>query len=187
MNKILLWVTKLLALICIATTIGCASTGEFKAFLADKDQFSPDTVHYFTSAVSIKEVSFGESSWSYLRLHYQKTNNNIIWYIGTFYSSEHWLFIQNLRFIVDGKIYTFQSQPSPKRETGTFPNVHIEETNQFVLSDAFLADMLKAQSVTIRLEGKDYFQDKTLDPSEVKNLIWFINYASAQGASSSHN
>lgn len=186
MKRILVLITKLIATISIATIVGCASTSEFSAFQAEHDKFNPDTVHYFSSTIDIKDVEFGKSGFSFFRLNYTKTNNNKVWYISTTYNSDTWLFIQTLSFVVDGKIYTFKSEPSPTREIGSLGDVYIQETNQFILSDAFVLNLLKAQAVTLRLEGEHYYQDKTLSAADIKNMTWFVNYVNGKIANLAH-
>lgn len=176
MKKIMVVLIKFVALVSITTIVGCASTNEFHAYLSKPDQFNPDRVNYFSDTILIKDNKLFDQGYSFFRLNYTKTNNAKVWYIDTTYHSADWLFVQSLRFVVDGKIYTFLSSPSPKRETGILVEAYVEESNQFVLSDAFIADFQKAKTVALRLEGQHYYQDKTLEPVDVKNMIWFINY-----------
>src|ERR1019366_1657103 len=105
MKKIMVVLIKLVMLVCITTIVGCASTNEFHGYLAKQDQFNPDTVHYFSDTIKIKDVEFIDPGFSFFRLNFTKTNDAKVWYIDTTYRSADGLFVQTLRINVDGKIY----------------------------------------------------------------------------------
>lgn len=116
------------------------------------------------------------------QLNFTKNDDIEIWHIDTFYKSSNWLFVEKLIFNVDGKISNFTSEPSPKHEIGTpISATDVAEENQFVLSDSFIEDLHKAKSVSVRLEGRDYYQDKLLEPADIHNMISFIDWVYKNG------
>lgn len=176
-----LFCTALLAL------VGCASApSEFHGYTEKQDQFRPNEVSYFSDNIIIKPMDMGliiDTTSILFNLHCTKTEATKDWYIKTVYQSSDWLFVQTLRFSVDGKLYVFRSQPSPKREVGMgLGEVVVTETNIFNLSEDFMASLWGAKAVIVRLEGQDYYKDKTLSERDIYDMNWFFKYVNTGGA-----
>jgi hypothetical protein len=165
-------ISRLILGILLVSTIGCATTSEFKAFRSEKDPFNPDKIHYFSSAVSIKTTQFIDPSWSFFRVHFAKVDSEDIWYFETTYSASDWLFVNTLKFVVDGNIYSWESQPNPTRKV----NDGIMETNLFIVNEQFINSLKTANNIIVRLSGDKYYIDKTLTADDIHNIKWFINY-----------
>lgn len=157
-------------------TAGCATTNEFHSYQEKPDQFKPGVIHYYSDDITIKENELLNQGYSTFDFNFTKTPTNNIWHINTTYHAEEWLFIGSIQFMVDGKIYNFKTQPSPKRETGIAATSYVEEHNQFILSDSFIEAIRSAQTITLRLEGQHYYLDRTLSTQDIKNINWFISY-----------
>jgi len=150
--------------------------GDFKSYLANPDPFSPDVVHYFSSPLDINEISFWHNTgFSHFEIHHLQSPSGVIWFISTIYNSSDWLFVEKLKFLVDGKVFEFQSSPNPKRETGVMGDAYVQETNQFTLSNDLIAAVKNAKSITIRLAGNHYYQDRVMPQADITNVQWFIS------------
>jgi hypothetical protein len=168
-------VTRLLLGILLFSIVGCATTGAFQAFQSEKDPFSPDKVHYFSSAIDLKKAQLIDPSWSFFRVHFSKVNSENIWYFETKYSATNWLFVNTLKFVVDGKVSNWESGPNPTREV----NDGIMETNLFIVDEQFLNSLSTANSIIVRLSGDKYYIDQILTPTDIHNIKWFINYVNS--------
>lgn len=148
-----------------------------KSHLAKPDPFYPDRIHYFSDPIEIKENKLFtlDSGSSFFQIHHAQTSSNIVWYLTTEYFSEHWLFIQKIRFLIDGKIYDFQSEPYPKHEISNLGGVWVEETNLFIITDELINAIKNANSIRIRLEGNNYYQERVLSENDLKYMKWFLN------------
>ena len=83
-------------------SLGCASTGGFKAMIAEPDPFNPGAVHYVSSTIKIKDVQFLNPSFALLQINSLSNATGQTWVINTHYCGNDWLFVEQLKFVVDG-------------------------------------------------------------------------------------
>jgi hypothetical protein len=161
---------------------GCASNSysDFNVYTAKKDPFAPNKVHYFSDVIHIKEVEFGSSSWSFMRFNYIDRNNSSNWFIDTTYSGKEWLFIKQIKFLVDGDVFIIDSLRNPKREVGIMGTSGVLEENRFIVSKDLMTSLSKASSATIRLVGDHYYQEHVLTPTEIGLIRWLNEYITSE-------
>jgi hypothetical protein len=90
-----------------------------------------------------------------------------------------------LKFVADGTVTAFESQPNPKREVGYLGTTNIFEENRFVIPEPFLDGLRTAQNVAVRLVGEHYYVDRTLTRDDVHNIGWFIDFVRSELAAES--
>ena len=166
---------RILLIVVLISVTGCA-TGPFKAFIADKDPFSPDKTHYFSSTLEIKDVQFLSSGFAFFRIHCVQSNSGKLWYLETTYSSKDWLFVKDFKFVADGVVFEFPSQANPKREVGYLGGTDVFEVNTFVVPESFLVSLKSANSIILRLTGDHYYIERTMTPDDIFNIGWFYDY-----------
>lgn len=168
---------KLIALILLISTWTTAFAGDYKVYTAKQDPFYPDTVHNFSDVIEIKENKLFSlsSSFSFFQIHKSTTKPNVTWYLTTFYSGDDWLFVNNLKVLIDGKVYEFIAEPRPKREVTPLAGVMVQESDTFFVTKEFLQAMQNAKSVLMRLSGQHYYQERALSEKDLNYIKWFLN------------
>ena len=158
---------------------GCA-TAKFNAYVEKPDKFNPDVKRHFSSDIDIVGNTFGSATRSAFSLYYARplSGKSGVWFIRTVYTARKWLFVDTLKFIVDGKIYTFSDQSRNHREVGSdlFGDVMITERNTFSVSNKFIAAISTAETIDVRLSGKNYYKERVLSPTDVHNIKWYVGY-----------
>jgi hypothetical protein len=176
-------IQKLIALMFSVLILGgCASNSysDFNVYTAKQDPFAPNEVHYFSDVIHIKEVEFGSSSWSFMRFNYIDRNDSSNWLIDTTYSGKDWLFIKQIKFLVDGDVFTIDSLGNPKREVGVMGTSNVLEENRFIISEDLMTSLSKASTATIRLVGDHYYQEHVLTPKEIWLIKWLNEYITSE-------
>ena len=153
---------------------GCSS--EFAAYLAKPDPLSPGTITRFSSAIAIKGIDFMDPSHSSFSFYRSSTGSDTSWWIMTSYTGEDWLFVKKLSFMIDGKRYDLDNDGRPARSVGSGS---VFEVNSFPLPDSLRDAFLRARSAFVRLSGDNYFNERTLDKTDIANIKWFFNYLSS--------
>ena len=97
------------------------------------------------------------------------------------YGANDWLFIQKYIFLIDGKTYEFSC---PKMERDNDHRIW-EWSDTGVDSDiqalAILSALVNAKEAKVRFEGRQYHQDYTLKPAEIKAITETFQYYTALG------
>lgn len=167
----------ILSVFALSTLIlsGCA-TQKFSAYLKEEDKFNPGVKTYYSDSIPLTEGSMFTVTNGNMKLFHE--GNDILhgWYIETTYVSEHWLFVNKLMVSVDGKIFVLQSSPNAIRDVGYIFSDMVREINRFRVERDFIEAILNAKTVTTRLVGRNYHQERDLKPLELNDLKWFITY-----------
>jgi len=82
------------------------------------------------------------------------------------YSSDDWLFIQSYKFSIDGKAYSY-TPSDMKTDNGIW-----EWSDEVVDSEIkeILNALINCKSAKIRLEGRQYYDTKTITTSQIKSI-----------------
>lgn len=95
------------------------------------------------------------------------------------YAAEDWLFIENVKFIVDGKNFEYH--------TGRWKTDHDSEIWEWSDQPLSASDMAMIEaiatgkSVKYRLNGSQYYKDKTLSAKYIKGIKNTLEYYKALG------
>jgi len=84
------------------------------------------------------------------------------------YSSDDWLFIQSYKFSIDGKAYSYTpSDMKTDNDNGIW-----EWSDEVVDSEIkeILTALINCKSAKIRLEGRQYYDTKTITTSQIKSI-----------------
>jgi len=84
------------------------------------------------------------------------------------YSSDDWLFIQSYKFSIDGKAYSYTpSDMKTDNDNGIW-----EWSDEVVDSEIkeILNALINCKSAKIRLEGRQYYDTKTITTSQIKSI-----------------
>jgi len=152
---------------------GCATTVPFNVYIADKDPFKPDQTKYFSGTIKLKDYGLLNTGFAFFEIHTINNSSSSLWYLRTCYCASDWLFVDTIKFVVDGDIVSFESQRNPKREVGFSGTTNIFEENVFVVDEQFIRRFSSAQSATVRLAGKHYYVEKTLTAKDIYNIGWY--------------
>lgn len=102
------------------------------------------------------------------------------WYIETNLGAYEWLFIDELKFAVDDKVFTYHSSPNPSREVyDMFSTVRISEANIFYVDESLFQSLKSANKVSIRLSGKTNI-DRNLTSDDIHNIVGFYDYVNGR-------
>ncbi|EGR1560409.1 hypothetical protein D6L41_02550 [Vibrio alginolyticus] len=178
-----MFIKKIIAFIISAFILGgCASNNytDFNVYIKNKDPFYPNQMHYFSDVLHIKRVEFGSPSLSFMRFNYVKDNDISSWFISTTYSGKDWLFVEQIKFVVDNKVFTLKSLKNPKREVGYMGTTNVLEKNRFMTPEELMSALSKASSITVRLVGKHYYQEHVLTPTEIGLIKWLHKYITSE-------
>ena len=162
-----------MVLLSLALVSGCATSGPFKAMIADPDPFRPGEVHYLSSAITVKNVQLMNPSFALLQVHSISNAAAQTWMMTTHYTGSDWLFVEELKFVIDGEVYEFPSEPNPIREVGSGD---VTEKNRFLITGAFLNAFTGAGVAAVRLQGQHYYVGRDLSPEDIHNIGWFRDY-----------
>ena len=148
-----------------------------KLYKKNLDPFYPENIEYFTQEIYIKETNFFklENSFAYFTIHHSQTKDSAIWFISTTYNAENWIFVEELKFLIDGKIFNIKSEPLPKHEASPYLSGFVLEENLFLASNELIEALKNAKSVKVRLNGQHYFVDGDLPEKDIKYMSWFYN------------
>lgn len=153
--------------------VGCAP--KFNAYKAPQDNFSPGVEHFFSGNIAFQENEFGGPGVGNFQLHTYKKSNKFTWGLTTDWRghSPNWLFVNQIAFNKDGKIYTFNSDPNPLRQVTL---LYVEEKNHFNIPNEFIKELTTAQSIIVRVSGTNFYLERTLTNEDVNNIKWYISY-----------
>lgn len=156
---------------------GCTAT-KFGIFKSAYDKFNPNREYYFTSLFDIKRFSFfGSSGSSWFQLEFSQSNNTHHWFIRTKFYDKDWLFVEKIIFLIDTVGYDFVSNPGSVREVRTMlGEVFVWEENTFTASKAFFEALANTKSVSVRLVGRHYYQQRELSIEDIHNARAFFIY-----------
>jgi hypothetical protein len=183
MNTILVLIARLVTILTITILTGCATPQtaaiESPVYHEKSNYFSPGETHYYGDSITLKLPEVGKPDFSFFRLNFTITNNARLWHASTFYLSKALIMDPTIIFVLDGKVYTFTSEPHTKQVFGRLRKGYVEETNQFLLPVSLIDNLIKSTSVVIRLSGQNYSEDKALDADEIGHFIYFINHVNS--------
>jgi hypothetical protein len=146
---------------------------QFEIFRKESDKFDPDNDKYVSSSIWIKESSFGSRGWSQFRIYYSIRDSNISYSIGAEYFSEDWMFIGEIKFLVDKDIFHYYSNLNPLREVRSFgTSSYVYEENRFVVGNDLFDAITNCKRISIRLMGEHYYQDRDLSMENIDYLKW---------------
>jgi hypothetical protein len=172
---------------------GCASTGPppvFQGYLAHEDPFRPGRVHQYSD-----NIKLGGTWRSHFDINHVITSEGSqYWYLSTTYGARDWIFVKTLAFVVDGTVWSFETQANPKREVipveGGYSSYgrgrsggysSILEKNKFIVNDGFMDSICLATTVIVRLTGDHYKVERTLTPEDIHHFKWFIEFVRNDG------
>lgn len=99
------------------------------------------------------------------------TNDTAFFTMDFFYEGEHWLFIDTVIFLIDGKPQTYKIRGTPIREVISGSLVY--EFPSFPVPEQLFKDISSANSVSVRLQGAQYYYDVALSQEIIGNLNKF--------------
>ena len=166
---------KLFLILITAVLVGCASS-EFKAYKADKDNFTPNTDRYFSSPMYYQENVFGGPGAGRFYINTSIEEGKMTWSLSTDWlsASGRWLFNNQIAFNIDGQIYKFSGQATPNTEI--MGGSMVMERNIYGVSDEFISKLENANSVIVRVSGTQAYVERTLSQEDIKNIKWYISY-----------
>ncbi|MFZ7157412.1 hypothetical protein ACLSZ3_08655 [Avibacterium gallinarum] len=167
---------KLLILFLSIFLTACAP--KFSAYKAKQDNFSPGVEHFFSGDIAFQENDLGGPGVGMFKIHTYKKSSKLDWGLSTRWISlsSRWLFVNKIAFNIDGKIYTFDSMPSPLRQVISFGGVGVEEINNFSVTNEFIKQLITAKSIIVRVSGSHFYLERTLTIEDINNIKWYITY-----------
>ena len=85
------------------------------------------------------------------------------------YQAEDWLFIERYRFLIDGRELVYIPE-DPKRDNGDGGIWEWFDDPINANSQEIVEALIKAKTVKVRFEGKDYYKDKVITPIQRADL-----------------
>jgi len=121
--KLKLIIYPILFLLCFSSIIGCITTNTIETkspyvFKAKADSFQPNIKDLHTSSkIKIRDSKpfwdIEGAIWCFL--NYQKTNNIEIWTINLFRHGRNWMFVDGIKFLIDGDLLVYTPLGIPNR------------------------------------------------------------------------
>lgn len=180
----------LVPFISLILLFSCNSTKPFTAYQLKKDQFEPDKLQLYSSSIKIEGIKMLSAEWACFTINFSgivssTTSTNLSsllnrWYIVTDFGGYDWSFINELKFAVDDKVFTYYSSPNPSREVyEMFSSVRISETNIFYVDESLFQSLKSANKASVRLSGKTNM-DRNLTSDDIHNIVWFYDYVNGR-------
>jgi hypothetical protein len=162
--------------LCVVAFVGCASS--FKIVKLEHDPFRPDLRGYGTSTIW-KENGLVAAGGNRVGISFQcAREKGFALVANTSYLGSDWVFITELTFLVDGKIFPLKATGTPYQKTMTvLDRVFCNERNTFIIPDSLRLALSNARSVQIRLTGEHEYIDDTMSAQDVLHIREFMSVA----------
>lgn len=177
------FMTKILPsfIITLILIISCTSSKNMispDVYLKGTDKFdTQNSTTYYSSDIDIQPVTFGGSGFSFFHFRFTQVKNNEYYQIKTLFSSNDWIFVEKIKFLVNKNFFEFNSLPDPIRKVGgPLGDNNIYEWNLFKVNPTFYKAIISANSVSVRLIGENSYIERDLDKKDIKKLTNFISY-----------
>lgn len=147
--------------------------------------------------MKVEKDEFDDCEWIYpkSRPAYINTNSVYCYFakyddgkVGNFrfkfqYADKNWLFIENMKFNIDGVNYTLT--PNMKRDHNTtiweWCDEGVGRNSSSGVTWSFIRALADAKNAKVRLEGMNYNKDKVVSSAEMKAIKNTLDYYQALG------